>query len=280
MGPMKARTMLLLAALAALLAFRLPSAPAAEPLWLGDDGDSVAVLALVPGDEMVYAAGVLLECLDLDLPAHVYFFADDPSARLAADEAAEALADAAGTDAAPPLTFLADPTTELPARLAAQHPTYLIVSPEFVDPASPLPDALAAIPDALPLAAIPPDDPAPADYEFELVDTQLEAKTAALEPYGLSDPAPVERFARVNLAPRTARQPAPGTAEPIYAPPPAENTAIFAPAPAPAPAPIEPATPAQNAPAPTKNTRHLVPRASLPALPPPRPSGLDAPVVW
>ena len=275
MVPMKARTFLLLAGLATLLAFRLPSAPAAEPLWLGDDGDSVAILALVPGDEMVYAAGILLECLDLDVPAHVYFFADSPSARLAADEAAEALADAAGSDSALPITFLRDPVAELPALLAAQHPTYLIVSPELVDSASPLPDALAAAPDALPLAALPASDPAPADYEFERVDTQLDAKTAALEPYGLDEPAPVERFVRVTLAPRSSRQTAAPPSAPVFAPPTAETPAVFA------PAPLEPAVPAPDAqPAPQKPNRHLVPRASLPALPPPRPTGLDAPVVW
>lgn len=249
------------------------TARAAEPLWLGEEEESVAVLALIPGDEVVYAGGVLQECVGLDVPVKVYLFTTEASAAQAATDALEALELPPDT-----LVLLDDAVTQLAPALAAQSPTLVVVSPELAEPASPLHEAMAGLPPALVLAGIAPGETdREADMEFELVEPQQEAKEAALAAYDLGGAEAQERFQRVQLAPAQRPQP-PAAALPMPAPAPAPAADL----PPATPARLQPAgAPPPPAPAPTPGPqgKRLVPRTHLP--PPPVDRGdLDDLVIW
>lgn len=248
----------------------------AEPLWLGDDGDCLAVVALVPGDEVTYAGGVLQKCQGLDIPAKVFFLTDDPELALSTVDAGEALGLQESSFAT--LHNLAE---ELGPALAYMKASMVIASPELAEPGSPLHAAAAAVPHALVLAGTSEDAADSADFEFELTDVQVDGKEEALEAYGMGGATPLERFRKVAIQAQAAKPPEAET-EPqplvkVMAPegagPEGEVLAVEA-----VEGEATPTHPVATPPAKGKS-RRLVPRTQLPSVPEPV-SPLDEPVFW
>lgn len=242
----------LLFALAAFAA-TLPAAADPEPWLLGDDDDRIAVIAVNPGDEALYAAGPLQECAAMDLPALVFCTAANATLSSRASAAANAFT-------LPPdsVDLLADPFAQLPSLLPAFDPSHVILTRP--DPAylSLLADIFPD-PATRPAVLLPATDPDTADWQMLLPPYQLDAKTAALAAYALPSPASEsESFAEFDLDDL----------------PPSPPQRALLPPPAPEPTP---SSPVDSSPSP------LRPRTRLPSAPkPPKTfsSWADEPLTW